>query len=163
MVYYSGRDIHIVTPGADAGYQVIDGLGQAGLPPLWLAFLGNHFRSLEKALHEDPQEAPDAMIGIEETADSEATLSVNESEETISAEEVTMMELEQERQSQGKKRKRGHQSQLEDVQKTKKCRGVYGVERRELWCKMCKNKKKCTKFTAAAGHSGRCEDLRPTQ
>ena len=99
MVYYSGRDIRIVTPGAAAGYQVIDGLGQAGLPPLWLAFLGNHFRSLEKALHEDPQEAPDAMIGIEETADSEATLSVNESEETISAEEVTISELEQERQN----------------------------------------------------------------
>ena len=100
MVYYSGRDIRIVTPGAAAGYQVIDGLGQAGLPPLWLAFLGNHFRSLEKALHEDPQEAPNAMIGSEETGDSEATLSANcESTLSVSAEEVTMMELEQERQN----------------------------------------------------------------
>ena len=108
MVYHSGRDIHLVTPEADAGYQVIDGFGQAGLPPLWLAFLGNHYRSLETALHEAPVEAHNAMIGSEETlsADSEATLSANSestlsiNEETISAEEdVTMRELEQERQN----------------------------------------------------------------
>ena len=108
MVYHSGRDIHLVTPEADAAYQVIGGLGQAGLPPLWLAFLGNHYRSLETALHEAPVEAPNAMIGSEETlsADSEATLSANSestlsiNEETISAEEdVTMRELEQERQN----------------------------------------------------------------
>ena len=49
------------------------------------------------------------------------------------------------------KRKRDQCSQLEDAPKSKrtttaKCRGVYGIEKRELWCKDCKNKKRCTKF-----------------
>ena len=55
--------------------------------------------------------------------------------------------------SKGKKRKRGPSSQLEGDPKPKskksstaKCRGVYGAEKRDLWCKACKNKHRCTKF-----------------
>ena len=51
----------------------------------------------------------------------------------------------------GKKRKRISSSNLEEIPKSKKisttkCRGVFGAEKRDLWCKNCKNKKKCTKF-----------------
>ena len=48
--------------------------------------------------------------------------------------------------SQGKKRKRGPDSQTENVPSAKKCRAVYGVAQRELWCKMCKRRHKCSRF-----------------
>ena len=91
----------MVTPGAAAGYQVIDGLGQAHLyPPFWVAYLGNHYRSLETVLHEASEDAPTNASEATLSADSEATLSAESAEETISAEEdVTMRELEQEREN----------------------------------------------------------------
>ena len=53
--------------------------------------------------------------------------------------------------SKGQKRKRAPTSQLDKLPKSKKtsttkCRGVYGAEKKDLWCKACKNKHKCTKF-----------------
>ena len=102
--FYSGRNIHIVTPGTDAGYQVIDGLGQADLyPPLWLGFQGNHYRSLEVAEHLGPEETSDQIPENEETLSAnefncDSTLSVDE--EAISSEQMVITrEVEQERQN----------------------------------------------------------------
>ena len=46
--------------------------------------------------------------------------------------------------SQGKKRKRGPNS--ENVPSAKKCRAVYGVAQKDSWCKDCKRRKKCSRF-----------------
>ena len=113
--FYSGRNIHIVTPGSEAGYQVIDGLGQADLyPPLWLGFQGNHYRSLEAAEQMTSEETSDQILETEETLSAnefncDSTLSANEfncdstisvDEETISSEQMVISrEVEQERQS----------------------------------------------------------------
>ena len=93
-----------MTPGAAAGYQVIDGLGQADLfPPLWLGFQGNHYRSLEAAEHMASEETSDRILETEETLSAnefncDSTISVDE--ETISSEQMVIsQEVEQERQS----------------------------------------------------------------
>ena len=113
MLFHSGRNIRIVTPGARDPYQVIDGLGQADLfPPLWLGYQGNHYRSLEETEHDTPEDTPDPIMESEQTVsanefNNESTLSVDVEdstvsvgEEAISAEmEVITREVEQERQN----------------------------------------------------------------
>ena len=46
----------------------------------------------------------------------------------------------------GKKRKLAPNSQNENGPQRKKCRAVYGTTQKELWCKPCQSKRKCTKF-----------------
>ena len=111
--YSSGRNIRIVTPGTQGSYQQFDGLGQADLhPPLWLGYLGNHYRSLETTdeTSNDVPEQLSPLFDSEETVsanefNSESTITAGEEtitawEETISADEgVIMAETEEERQN----------------------------------------------------------------
>ena len=105
-----GRNIRIVTPDPLSSYQQIDGLGNADLyPPLYLGYLGNHYRSLENT--ENKEASPDSreellpLIDNEESANSETTITAGEDtlsadEPTISVDErIIVAEVEEERQN----------------------------------------------------------------
>ena len=86
------------------------------------------------------------------TADAEETLSAEEEESTRDGEteadnlmDPRMYETVNIVVTKGQKRKNGPNSQIES--QPKKCRAVHGTEGKDLWCKPCRSKKKCTKFT----------------
>ncbi|XP_065198819.1 chromodomain-helicase-DNA-binding protein 7-like [Sycon ciliatum] len=49
----------------------------------------------------------------------------------------------------GRRPRRGDHLQNDEVTQLKKCRARYGLDHTEKWCKPCRRKKKCTKFTSA--------------